>query len=684
MLRPRYKILKLIDKKVNNILVFSIDKRDVSYDTLAGIPWMSHSRITKIFERVSDEGPFDKITWERLSERTSKICNSFDIKEIGRILYSYSKVKYRDAKIIYKLTEKIKNEEIHKIDLLGCAHICHALNNLNYFDKRLFELIFSKVMKLEINNNSFPVIITLNAYTKHCNDYLFREMAMQLLIFFLKNFDKYKSSCSPQGLTMLLNSFSQVIKPSPDFLKNQNEQLKKICIDENKKLDNSFFRKKGNIINIIHENKKNINESNLEKYMCDNSGEEENYKNDVNNHIEIEKKNKTNVSIFSERKKGKIDENKFDDDINNHIYNESKIIENDTEESNDKFLKKSIDENFKIIPEDIEKKKKNTEANKDDILKSLNIVKEYDEEIIIKNNKELLNKFFLMLLLQITKNIGKMNTQSLSLIINSCSRISFEIPSEFLKIINEEANKKIQFATIRHLSLIIDGYIKLNIKNPIFLSNILKEIEKKVLSCDEQQLCFILSSMVKLNNKNENLIKNLNAKFILNIRKMNISTLCNILYYYTKLKVFNEDIFNLYQIYLKKLIDKASLHHLSLSSYVFSKNKINNEIVSLILNKAVEILKNKITYNEKTVKDILILINSFSELNIYSEMLAKHLYFIIHINEMKIDDSNRKCKLEKFISSINWLNEETHNKIINKNIYLSLKTLSIYKDYIQK
>ncbi|CRG96702.1 conserved Plasmodium protein, unknown function [Plasmodium gallinaceum] len=682
MLIFKYKVTKLFDRRLNNISVFIIKKKNVSYDTLAGIPWMSHSRITKIFERVSDEGPFDKITWEKLSERANKIYNSFDIKEIGRILYAYSKVKYRDAKIIYKLTEKIKNKEIHKIDLLGCAHICHALNNLNYFDRKLFELIFSKIMKLEINNNSFPVIITLNAYTKHCNDYLFREMSLKLLIYFLENFHKYKNSCSPQGLAMLLNSFSQVVKPSPDFLKNQNEQLKKICIDENKKLDYTFFRKKGNIINIIHENKKNNSENNIEQCLLDNS-ENKNYENDIDNKHNELYQDEINVRIFAERNKDKNDENNFNDYINNHIYNESKIIENDTEEKSDKFLGKSIGENFKNIL-DVENVKKNAETIKDDILKGLNIVKEYDEEIIIKNNKELLNKFFLMLLLQITKNIKKMNTQSLSLVINSCSRISFEVPDEFLKIINEETNAKIQFATIRHLSLIINGYIKLNIKNPVFLSNIFTEIEKKVLSCDEQQLSFILSSMVKLNNKNENLIKNLNTKFILNIRKMNISTLCNILYYYTKLNICNEDIFNLYQIYLKKLIDTANLHHLSLSSYIFSKNKINNEIIFLILNKAVEILNNKITYNEKTVKDILILINSFSELDIYSEMLAKHLYYIIYINETKIDDSDKKYKLEKLINNIKWLNEETQNKIINKNIYLSPKTLSLYKDYIQK
>lgn len=297
-----------------------------------------------------------------------------------------------------------------------------------------------------------------------------------------------------------------------------------------------------------------------------------------------------------------------------------------------------------------------------------------------------------------------MNTQSLSLIINSCCRIFYDKPIEFLHIISEEINKKLHLTTIRHLSLIINGYIKMNIHNPIYIDNIFKEIEKKIYSCDEKQLCFILNSMVKYKNKNENIISNINAKFILNIRKMNISTLCNILYYYTKLNISNDDIINLYQIYLKKLIDTASIHHLALSAYVFSKNKIKNELVYIILKKALHILQKEknihIINNEYIIKDILILINSMSALDIYSETLGTYLYYIINGNKKLIDQTNKMDdqlnEHKQFYSknevqdtkdikkSILFLNDDIKNKIRSKNIYLSIKSLMLYKDKMQK
>ncbi|SOV22520.1 conserved Plasmodium protein, unknown function [Plasmodium sp. DRC-Itaito] len=729
MLHVRKKIFNNVLRNYREIFYFSLlNKKHVSYDTLAGIPWMSHSRITKITERVCEEGPYDNITWSKLSERIYKICDSFHMKEIGRILYAYSKVRYRDIRIIYKLIEQIKNKEIYNIDLLSCAHVCHALNNLNYLDKNLFELFVKNIKNIKIlhinsvhnsivtkNNScpnySFPIVLILSAYSKHCNDAHIRKLCLELLIHFLEHFNKYKKECTPQGLVMLLNSFSQIMKPSPEFFREEQEELKKISIDEYKK-DDLYINDDTNTINmpfyknkLIHINYKNesvgsedcLKMENAKRNLEESTFDVDKYVNDPTYEIENNKNNNNNNNTTT---------------TNNNNNNTNSYNNNNNNNNNNGYNHYSNNNHFDNNILNMCVKNPNYNRIHDDNISS--DIHNYIDMLTRIEKKDVLNKQFLMLLLEITKTIDKMNTQSLSLIMNSCCRICYDKPIEFLNIISEEINKKLHLTTIRHLSLIINGYIKLNIHNPIHIDNIFKEIEKKIYSCDEKPLCFILSSMVKYKIKNENIISNINAKFILNIRKMNITTLCNILYYYTKLNIFNEDIINLYQIYLNKLIDTANIHHLALSAYVFSKNKIKNELVYIILKKALDILqKEQIIYiinNEYIIKDILMIINSMSALDIYSEILGIYLYYIINdnktininknININIIEQTNKmydtlkdhkpyseqkKVEETKDINkSILFLNDDIKNKIRNKNIYLSIKSLILYKDRIQK
>ncbi|SBT33824.1 conserved Plasmodium protein, unknown function [Plasmodium ovale wallikeri] len=658
--------INFVRKEQSTYFAYLGSRRDVSYDTLAGIPWMSHSRITNIFERVSNEGPYDKITWEKLSERAIKICNSFSVKEIGRILYACSKVKYRNIKIIYKFTEKIKKKEIEKVDFLACAHICHALNSLNYIDKNLYELLLSRILKLQISDNSFSVILTLNAYAKHCNDDCFRELAFDLLIFSLKHFDIYKKSCSPQGLSMLLNSFSQVVKPSPSFLKKEDDKMEKICIDRRKRefQKNSIFRQSGNIINISHENsssdgtwRDSTTGKDYQGGMCDafltvepqNSNEqyrikpierkrkkeegedgEEDVEEGEDGEKDVEEGEEEGEDV--EEGENEDEEREIESSISSYIYNESEMME---------MEKSTMSRRRKDVQEDT--------CYAEDAMS--NVEKSF-EDIIDRRR----------------------------------------IPEEFLKIISEQIDRKITYATIRHLSLIVNGFVKLKIRNEIYMSNIFNEIGKKVHSCDEQQLYFILNSMVKLNYRNDNLLIKLSTKFMLKIRQMNISTMCNIMYNYAKLNIYNGDMFQLYQIYFKKIIHTGELHHFALSSYVFAKYHVINNITHLILNKTEDILKKKkkkILMTIQIMKDILILVNSFSQLDLYSDVLAYHLFYIINVNKEKInwnDTDNLhegndilhqvEC-LQKMETNAHILNADMLAKMVDRNIYLSSRALAL-------
>lgn len=628
-------------------LFLFVQRCNVSYDTLAGIPWMSHSRITKISERVSREGPYDKITWEKLSERIKAISSSFNVIEIGRILQAYATVQYRDVKLIHKLIEEIKKKEaVKEMDLLACASICHALNNLNFMDKELFHLLFATIKKLDINKySSFPIVIIQNAYSKHCNEKSFRHMALQLLLFFFKHFDKYKVHCTPQGLAMLLNSFAQILKPSPDFLKDQNTNLSPICINESNCQSfvtdadavetDSFSAEK--VVCLTHSNTDSLNCETKEESQTGSTRKDSSLFGDVS-------------------QKCVLKENAF-------VNMEKNQIEIHKEEKNE------------LLTEQEREHRRVSNLNG-------------KETCEIIENEELLAKYFFKLLLEISKKLEQMTVHSLALIINSCTRIYFQTSPEFLRMLAEETNRKIHLASIRHLSLIINGYIKLQLNEPIFLSNVFNEIEKKIFSCDSQQLCFILSSMCKLNKRNEQLLKNINSKFILIVRKMNISTLCNVFYYYTKLGVYDSDLFKLYEMYVKKSIHEATIHHLSLAAYVLSKKakkeKKENELLPLIVQKAEQMIKSfHNCWNGQKEKSILILINSLSELHIFSKSMGEFLYFMIHKNEANIEIDESKEKLQKLHNNIRHLEAHVQEKIVSKCIYMSSKTLSLYDSYIR-
>ncbi|EUD67976.1 hypothetical protein C922_01588 [Plasmodium inui San Antonio 1] len=747
-------LLRIVRKEPHILPVYVIRKRSVSHDTLAGIPWMSHSRITKTIERVSNEGPYDRITWERLSERANKISDTFDMKEMGRILYAYSKVNYRDLKIILKFSEKIKKGHVHKMDMLACAHICHSLNVLNYFDRKLFELILSQFLKLPVvhNSNSFALIVTLNAFSKHCNDYSFRELTLKLLIFVLTAFSKCRKSFTPQGLAMLLNCFSQVTKPTPHFLQAANVKLDRIHIQGDLKRDEMEYPcggHRGGVVTLMHRSAEEEKQEEEEKHGV--------AKNAASTH---EGKNpgivKTSQCLSAakqlKRYPRKGDENDMERNMHNYAYNQSVLIEMDNEmliregvfprwERDDTSTKCSNEKgeiiqgshnNVVGIPSSGGRAPQGTPNRLGEATRQRS-----------KQTEELKN-MFLAVLLEITKEVHKMNTQSLSLIINACCRIWFDVPREFLKIIFEETIKKIQLATIRHLSLIINGFIKLGVPEPAYLSAVLCEIEKKVHSCDEQQLSFILSGMVKLGwgrgaasyaaggasywagaasstvtsdvapnvagdispnlvggsvlsrappsggqtSPSKNLLDSLTAKFILLARRMNISTLCNILYCYTKLGIFHQDVYQMFEIYFVKQVEEANLHHLALAAYVVSKRKIKNDTTSIILKRSESLLEKMETpLDMPHTKCLLILVNSFSELGIYSRVFYSYLRFVFRglgdeaQHGGSIGDGGEAGEpLPKWSDSPTHVIDPPLNmKLINsKRVYLSRKAVSMY------
>lgn len=690
---------------------------------------MSHSRITKTIERVSNEGPYDRITWERLSERANKISNTFDTKEMGRILHAYSKVNYRDVKIILKFSEKIKKGDIHKMDMLSCAHICHSLNALNYFDKKLFEIILLRFMKLppRHNTNSFPLIVTLNAFSKHCNDYSFREMTLKLLIFVLNTFSMCKTSFSPQGLAMLLNCFSQVTKPTPPFLQVANVKLDRINIQGDLKADQMDYTRgdhRGDVVTLVHGS----------------AGEDQ--QEVINNGSStLEGKStgtvKTSPSLstltHTRNYPNQREENDIEGDMHNCAYHQSVLDEMDDEmfireggflrwEGNSTNTKCS-NEGGEVIQESNNNVVGIKYSGRKNLQGSPNEARAVTGERS-KQTEELKN-MFLAVLLEITKEVHKMNTQSLSLIINACCRIWFDVPKEFLKIIFEETIKKIKLATIRHLSLIINGFIKLGVPEPAYLSTVFSEIEKKVHSCDEQQLSFILSGMVKLGwgsgastyttggaspsaarnvapnlvggagqtSTRKQLLDSINAKFILMARRMNISTLCNILYSYTKLGIDHEDVYQMFQIYFNKQIDQANLHHLALASYIVSKRKIKNDTTCMILNRSESLLeKMENPLDMGTTKCLLILVNSFSELGIYSHVFHSQLRLLFRalggeaqhgdggVYRCGSGDDEAEEQVPKWSDSLTHSTDPPLNMhlINNKTVYLSRKAISLY------
>ncbi|ANQ07244.1 Uncharacterized protein PCOAH_00017640 [Plasmodium coatneyi] len=717
-------LLRIIKKESHVLPIYVIRRRSVSHDTLAGIPWMSHSRITKTIERVSNEGPYDRITWERLSERANKISNTFDTKEMGRILHAYSKVNYRDVKIILKFSEKIKKGDIHKMDMLACAHICHSLNALNYFDRKLFELILSQFMKLPVGNNtnSFPLIVTLNAFSKHCNDYSFREMTLKLLIFVLNIFSKCKKSFTPQGLAMLLNCFSQVTKPTPHFLQVANVKLDRINIEGDLKGDQMDYTcgdHRGDVVTLVHRS------AGEEHGLTNNGASTREGKNAGTAGTSPSLTSVTHLRSYPNER----DENDIEGDMHNCAYHQSVLGEMDDEmliregggfpgwERNHTSTKCGND-----AGEVTQGRNNNVVGSPPSGGKYLQGSPNQLGGTTPERSKqtEELKNMFLAVLLEITKEVHKMNTQSLSLIINACCRIWFDVPKEFLKIIFEETIKKIKLATIRHLSLIINGFIKLGVPEPAYLSAVFSEIEKKVHSCDEQQLSFILSGMVKLGwgrgaptyttggaspslagdvvpnlvgragqtSPSKHLLDSLNAKFILMARRMNISTLCNILYCYTKLGFDHEDVYQMFQIYFTKQVEQATLHHLALAGYIVSKRKIKNDTTSIILNRSESLLEKMETpLDVSTTKCLLILVNSFSELGIYSRVFHFHLRFVFRAMGGEAQQGYSSgggdsvhCGDEAKGPLPKWRDPPLNMKklINNKGVYLSRKAISLY------
>ncbi|KYK70059.1 hypothetical protein TGPRC2_310200 [Toxoplasma gondii TgCatPRC2] len=136
----------------------------VSYETLAGIPWMSRGRLCSVLEEVAERGPYDVATWNKLLCRAEAISASLSVRDIGRLVVGMAKVKYYHPSLLRKFSF-FARRQIQDADALACSGLLHSYSTLNCFDPKLYEVVCNRMQKREVMHacKLFPLSLALSA-----------------------------------------------------------------------------------------------------------------------------------------------------------------------------------------------------------------------------------------------------------------------------------------------------------------------------------------------------------------------------------------------------------------------------------------------------------------------------------------------------------------------------------------
>nr|CEL69727.1 TPA: hypothetical protein BN1204_054300 [Neospora caninum Liverpool] len=156
--------VSLDSRRGDRVVVDAAPPGAVSYETLAGIPWMSRGRLCTVLEEVAERGPYDVTTWNKLLCRAEAISASLSVRDIGRLVVGMAKVKYYHPSLLRKFS-LLARRHIHEADAFACAGILHSYSTLNYFDAKLFEAVSKHLQKREVMDGCklFPLSLALSA-----------------------------------------------------------------------------------------------------------------------------------------------------------------------------------------------------------------------------------------------------------------------------------------------------------------------------------------------------------------------------------------------------------------------------------------------------------------------------------------------------------------------------------------
>ncbi|PHJ25455.1 hypothetical protein CSUI_000688 [Cystoisospora suis] len=140
----------------------------VSPETLAGIPWMSRGRLCSIVEEVTERGPYDVTTWNKLLCRAEAISGSLSARDIGRLVVCMAKVNYFQPSLLSKLARQVL-QGINDADGLTCSGLLHGFSRLNRFDAKLFHAASRRLQETGVMRQCslFSLSLALSACLRH-------------------------------------------------------------------------------------------------------------------------------------------------------------------------------------------------------------------------------------------------------------------------------------------------------------------------------------------------------------------------------------------------------------------------------------------------------------------------------------------------------------------------------------
>ncbi|KAL8437579.1 hypothetical protein Efla_000442 [Eimeria flavescens] len=189
----------------------SVQQQPVSFETLAGIPWMSAGRLCRVAEAVAVRGPYDQNTWTQLIARAEMVLPSLTLTHLARL----STACLRTNPNIRSLVAQAGARDV-------CA-VLQALSGLECLDSQLFDLLANRLSEPDVIKDCrfFQLAFALNALAAA------RVLNPQALAAAARSLEPASldpQQANPQSYALLLNALARFHMEELRLRKTQHEQ----------------------------------------------------------------------------------------------------------------------------------------------------------------------------------------------------------------------------------------------------------------------------------------------------------------------------------------------------------------------------------------------------------------------------------------------------------------------------
>lgn len=117
--------------------------RPVSELTISSIPWMNHTQLPHVMQRLAANGPKDEVTWRKVIGRAEVIGHTFTSKDFALMVNAFAKAKKNVpntemGRFLRHYIREYSSKTIESATAMDLSLLSHGLSVCGLYSHKLF------------------------------------------------------------------------------------------------------------------------------------------------------------------------------------------------------------------------------------------------------------------------------------------------------------------------------------------------------------------------------------------------------------------------------------------------------------------------------------------------------------------------------------------------------------------